>query len=141
MERLHQFSQTITLSDVAPIRQQLEKVMIASGADPEVVGDIILALNEAIINSIRHGYQGQSGWLHIEVWRNGRSLVVKQSDKAAPFDPTTVPPPDTTIPLALRSPGGMGVQMMRSFTDELAYARTADGRNLLTLIKYDAFAK
>lgn len=139
MEQLYQFSQTITRSDAASIRQQLAKVIVASGADPEAVADIILALNEAVINSVRHGYQEQPGWLHIEVWRNGRSLVVKQSDKAPPFDPTTVPPPDTTVPLALRSPGGMGVQMMRHFTDELAYMRTADGRNQLTFIKYDVF--
>jgi serine/threonine-protein kinase RsbW len=143
MERIYQFSQTIALGDVAALRQQLTQVVVAAGGEPGAVGDMILALNEAIINSIRHGYrrQGQeSGWLNLEIWRNGRSLLIKQSDQAPPFDPTTVPPPDTSIPLALRPPGGMGIQMIRSFTDEWHYERTADGRNQLTLIKHDVFA-
>jgi serine/threonine-protein kinase RsbW len=139
MKRLHQFSQIITLGDVAALRQQVREIVVASGGDQEAVGDVVLALNEAIINSVRHGYRGQPGWLQIEIWRNGRSLVVKQSDKAPPFDPTTVPPPDTSLPLALRSPGGMGIYMMRSFIDELHYERTTDGRNQLTFIKYSVF--
>jgi anti-sigma regulatory factor (Ser/Thr protein kinase) len=139
MEQLCRFTETITLSNMASLRQQWKQVMVAVGGDPVVVADMILALNEAVINSVRHGYQGQSGWVQIEIWRAGRSLVVKQYDAAPAFDPTVVPPPDTTLPLALRTLGGMGVHMMRNFTDEMHYERTSDGRNLLTLIKYDAF--
>jgi serine/threonine-protein kinase RsbW len=139
MERLYQLTQTIGLNDLASLRQQWEQAMIGAGGDPEAVADMILALNEAAVNSVRHGYQGQPGWLHVEIWRNGRSLVVKQVDAAPPFDPTTVPSPDITQPLALRPLGGMGVHMMRSLTDELHYELTADGRNQLTFIKYEAF--
>ena len=42
-------------------------------------------------------------------------------------------------PLAQRPLGGMGVHMMRNYTDELHYNVTPDGRNQLTLVKYNAF--
>lgn len=140
MEQLYHFTRMINLDDITPLRQELERVMVAQGGDPEAVADLILALNEALVNSARHGYQGQPGLLRLEIWRNGRSLVVKQYDSAPPFDPTAVPPPDTTRPLALRPLGGMGVLMMRHFTEELQYERTPDGQNLLTLVKHEAFA-
>lgn len=139
MERLHRFVATVAVSDVAPLRQRLEEAMLACGGEPDAVADVILALNEATVNSVRHGYGGEPGVVEVEIWRDGRSLVVKQSDAAPPFDPTAAPTPDTTLPLAARPLGGMGIHMMRSFTDELHYERTEDGRNRLTLIKHDAF--
>jgi serine/threonine-protein kinase RsbW len=139
MEQLYHFTQTIGLNDMASLRQQWEQAMTKAGCEPEAVAEMILALNEAAVNCVRHGYRGQPGWLHIEIWRNDRSLVVKQVDAAPPFDPTTVPTPDVTLPLALRPLGGMGVHMMRSLTDELHYELTADGHNQLTFIKHEAF--
>jgi serine/threonine-protein kinase RsbW len=140
MEQLYQLSQTTSLDEVATLRQRVQQLLISAGGDPEAVGDLILALNEALVNSLHHGYAGQPGWLQIEIGRAGRSLVIQQYDTAPPFDPTAVPPPDTTLPLAVRPLGGMGVQMMRNFTDELHYQRTADGCNRLTFIKHNLFA-
>jgi anti-sigma regulatory factor (Ser/Thr protein kinase) len=139
MEQLHHLDQTITPDDVDTLRHQLEAAIVAVGGDPEAAADMILALNEALVNSVRHGYQGQPGWLRLEIWRDGRSLIVKQYDAAPPFDPTAVPPPDTTLPLALRPLGGMGIHMMRHFTDDLHYAQTTNGYNELTLVKHNAF--
>ena len=139
MEQLYRLSQTTSLDAVAALRQPLQQLLITAGGDPEAVGDVMLALNEAIINSLHHGYQGQPGWLQIEIGRAGQSLVIQQYDKAPPFDPTAVPPPDTSLPLAVRPLGGMGVHMMRNFTDELHYQRTAEGCNRLTFIKHNVF--
>ena len=139
MEQLHTLAQTVALGDIAPLRQQLEKAMLLSGGDPEAVADMILALNEAIVNSVRHGYRGQPGEVQIEIWRAGRSLVVKHIDAAPLFDPTAVPSPDVTLPIDLRPLGGMGILMMRHFTDELRYEQTPNGRNQLTFTKHNTF--
>jgi anti-sigma regulatory factor (Ser/Thr protein kinase) len=45
-----------------------------------------------------------------------------------------MPDPDTTLPLEVRKPTGMGVFLTREMTDEVTYRRTADG-NELTLVK------
>jgi len=139
MEQLHTFSQTVSLNDIPALRKQMEQAMLEQGGDPDAVADLILAVNEALVNSVRHGYQDQTGQVTMELWRAGRSLVVVQRDAARPFDPTTAPEPDTKLPLALRPFGGMGIHMMRNFTDEMRYERTKDGRNQLTLVKYNTF--
>jgi anti-sigma regulatory factor (Ser/Thr protein kinase) len=57
-------------------------------------------------------------------------------DTCLGFDPTTVSSPDTSLPLAERPFGGMGVHMMREFCDELTYRRTENNENELTLLKH-----
>ena len=139
MKRLHAVSQTIALNDLAALRQEWEMTLQQEGGDGDAVADMIVALNEAVVNSLRHGYKQEAGPVEIEIWRADLTLQVVLRDSAPLFDPTLVPTPDTTRPLAQRPLGGMGVHMMRNYTDELHYNVTSDGRNQLTLVKYNAF--
>ena len=99
---------------------------------------MIVALNEATVNIVRHGYQ-QPGVVEIGLYRQDHSLRIELRDDAPLFDPTTVPAPDITVPLAQRPFGGMGIHMMREFVDELSYQVTPNGRNQLNLVKHHAF--
>jgi len=38
-----------------------------------------------------------------------------------PFDPTTAPPADTSLPLEERTPGGLGIHLIRSMVDTIDY--------------------
>jgi serine/threonine-protein kinase RsbW len=60
--------------------------------------------------------------------------VVEVEDDGRPFDPLLVPPPDLTLPLERRPIGGLGIHLIRSLMDEVAYARH-DGRNVLKMAK------
>jgi len=123
------------LENLAVIRRFVEKSATALGADPAATSDVVLAADEAATNVMVHGYRGQPGTIEIEVSRMGDALVVCLRDRAAPFDPTTVPPPDLNRPLEERSPGGMGIYLMRHLVDEVTYHATPQGDNLLTLVK------
>lgn len=139
MKLLYHLEQTIRLDEMEELRRQWQAAMLAGGGEAEAVGDLVLALNEAVINSLRHGYQRQEGWVQIIMQRVGQSLHIIHCDEAPAFDPTGVPPPDTSISPLLRPPGGVGIQMMRTFTDELRYERTENGRNQITFIKHNVF--
>ena len=139
MENVYRFAQVITQNEAAALRQAIEQAILAAGGNADATADMILALNEAVVNSLRHGYQEQPGLVEIEVWRQAQTLVVHLRDSAPLFDPTLSPTPDTTRPLTSRPLGGMGIHMMRNFTDELHYQATRDGRNQVTLIKYHTF--
>lgn len=123
------------LENLAVIRRFVEKSATALGADPAATSDVVLAADEAATNVMVHGYRGQPGTIEIEVSRMGDALVVCLRDRAAPFDPTTVPPPDLNRPLEERSPGGMGIYLMRHLVDEVTYHATPQEGNLLTLVK------
>lgn len=117
------------------LRQFFEATSAELGADADAALDMLVALNEVATNVIVHGYRGQPGTVDVLVRPTGADLVVQLRDSAPPFDPTTVPPPRTDLPLEQRRPGGMGLLLTRHYTDELRYGVTPDGGNELTLVK------
>ncbi len=139
MKTLGHFAETLSLGKVmSAFRQRVEQNLLACGAHPEAVADMIIALNEALVNVVRHGYR-QPGRVEMTLFRQADDLLIEVRDGAPLFDPTGVAEPDITVPLAQRPFGGMGVHMMREFVDELNYEQTEDGRNQLTLVKRHAF--
>jgi len=132
---------SLELTDLAEVRRFVEAAASAVGGEEDAVSELVLAVNEAVCNIITHGYGNRSGIVTIDVLRDDHDLAIRLRDRAPAFDPNSVPAPDITIPLNQREHGGMGVHMMRSFTDEMTYRATADGWNELTLVKHDALQK
>jgi serine/threonine-protein kinase RsbW len=126
-----------TLPDLEDMRRFVEQAAAELGASEDAVGELVLAVNEATTNILLHGYRGRAGHVDIVVERAGSDLLIRLHDAAPLFDPTLVPAPDVTLPLEMRAPGGLGVHMMRQFTDELRYRVTETGQNELILVKRD----
>ncbi|MEW6264631.1 MAG: ATP-binding protein [Thermodesulfobacteriota bacterium] len=104
------------------------------GFDEAKVLKIELALEEAIVNIIRHAYAGAKGPVNL----TGRaemdqSLVIEISDQGQPFNLLALPEPDLTSDLARRPIGGLGVHFIRRIADQVRYERKSD-RNVLTLV-------
>jgi serine/threonine-protein kinase RsbW len=123
------------LKNLNVIRHFVQETAESLDVDQRVIGDVILATDEAVTNVMVHGYQGQPGIIEIELRRNEDSLVVCLRDQSAPFDPTVMPPPDVTVPLEERPPGGLGIHLMRQLMDEVVHRTTPQGGNELTMIK------
>jgi serine/threonine-protein kinase RsbW len=123
------------LENLSHIRRYVQERGVALGADAEAVGDLMMAANEAAANIVVHGYQESLGVIDVEVTRQGDYLVLRLRDQSPPFDPTTAPAPDTTLPLEQRPYGGMGIHMMRQLMDKLTYRFTPQGENELILCK------
>jgi serine/threonine-protein kinase RsbW len=123
------------LKNLATIRQFVEETALALRVDSKAIPDIVQAVDEAATNIVVHGYFGQPGDIEIEIRPENNSLVVALRDQARSFDPTTVPPPDLTLPLEERPFGGMGVFLIRHFMDEINYRVPAQGGNELVLVK------
>ena len=123
------------LPNLAVIRCFVEDTAAALQFGPGVILDMIQAVDEAATNVIVHGYRGQPGEIEIEMAREQNALVVRLLDQAFAFDPTRAPPPDLTLPLEARRLGGLGIYLIRQFTDTMLYRRTSQGSNELTLIR------
>ena len=63
------------------------------------------------------------------------SLVVRLRDEAVPFDPTSIPPLDVTLPPEQRVLDGMGIYLIRRATDQMTHRITLQRGNELTLVK------
>jgi len=93
---------------------------------------VMTALDEVMANVVRHALGGRAGSIDVTFARDRQALVVEVADDAAPFDPLSLPAPNTTAPLDARRPGGLGLMLVRALADDVRYERRAD-RNHLTL--------
>lgn len=105
------------------IRAEVFAVAAALGCPLPQVRDIVLAVDEACQNIIRHAYGGQDGDIWVQMERNGDTLVVRLIDFAPPVDIARC------CPRALEDvrPGGLGTHLMRCVMDEVAFAPPPDG--------------
>jgi len=127
--------QDVTLNDMARIRCFVRETAAVHGYDLAVIDELITAVNEAAVNIVKHGYGDEPGDIEVTVICRAEEIIVRLRDKSRGFDPTTAESPDTTLPLAKRPFGGLGVHMMRTFCDDLSYRRDPRGENELTLTK------
>ncbi|MBI5928981.1 MAG: ATP-binding protein [Chloroflexi bacterium] len=132
-KRSQQWQADLTM--LSEIRSFVEGCAKTLGANDHETLDVLLAVNEAVTNSILHGYGG-AGLIRIEVRRDAGQLHVCVADDAPPFDPTSHTTVDVNRPLDDCGKGGMGIHMMRELTDEMVYHAPEAGGNELTLIKF-----
>jgi serine/threonine-protein kinase RsbW len=91
-----------------------------------------LALQEAVMNGLLHGNQGNpSKYVRVRYRIDSESVLAEIEDEGPGFDPASVP--DPTIPENLERPSGRGLFLMRHYTNWLRYN---DRGNRLLLCKY-----
>jgi len=105
---------------------------------------VILALDEALTNIIRHAYQGQrercieATFRLLEVPGNAvpqRAFEIVLEDEGLPADVKRLnPPPLQETSVEERKPGGLGMHFIRTNMDKVEFRRR-DGRNVLRLVK------
>jgi anti-sigma regulatory factor (Ser/Thr protein kinase) len=103
---------------------------------------ILILLEELLTNLVKYGYPdgGECGRAEIVLALNGGRLEIEFIDDGCAFDPLAGPPPNLDAPLETRTPGGLGLHILRSLTDEARYERR-DVNNVIRLSRIVAPAK
>lgn len=123
------------LDELEKIRRFVSKAARAVGFAECDGYKIVLAVDEACSNIIRHGYgQNTNEKLHIVIQSSGNQFTVTVNDNGKSYDPRKHPVPDTNAYLAARKSGGLGIKLMHLLVDEIKYEQS-DGANKLVLIK------
>lgn len=94
----------------------------------DVYGNVMVAVTEAVNNSIYHGNDGDESkkvYVSFEM-KNPYRLLVKVRDEGPGFDPKSLA--DPTAPGNIDKIGGRGVFLMEHLSDELKFAE--DGRQV-----------
>jgi anti-sigma regulatory factor (Ser/Thr protein kinase) len=119
------------LAELTRVAGWVEELAARYSISGNTVFAMNLCLEEALSNTIRHGYGEQPGRrVTVQFRRPGENvfeLVVE--DDAPHFNPLELPP----LPTIAEDPdriGGQGIRLMRSFADAVEYAASATGNEL-----------
>lgn len=90
-----------------------------------------LCVEELLMNTLMHGASTEEALvatIEVELFPDRIELVYQ--DNAQPFDITQLPEAHPDRSLAEIAPGGLGVKLMRRFTDRLEYEKVPTGNRV-----------
>jgi len=92
-----------------------------------------VCLEELFTNVVRHGGAGQSGALSVDVGLtvDGGDVAMYIEDNGKSFDVSQAPAKPIRRPLEEVMPGGLGMQLIRSFSREMLYEPLPDGNRVI----------
>lgn len=105
------------------VRCIVQNAMRNTGLPAQEVDRTVLAVNEACMNIIQHGYKGdEKGEIILEIFNNTDEIIFRLTDFAAPVDVCKIKGRD----LQDIRPGGLGVYFMCECMDGVDYQHLAD---------------
>lgn len=92
------------------------------------LNEILIACEEIIVNIISYAYHpGRKGEIEISVGGTpGVSMEITIADNGSPFDPISMPDPDTSKPIEEREIGGLGIFLVKKLMDSVHYKRESN---------------
>lgn len=134
-EACHELRLTIAsdLAELARVNDRMTELLAGHDFEESVVYAAQLALEEALSNVIRHGFDDpRPHEISVLVRVERPQVEIQVIDDGREFDPIAAPEPALDLSLAQRRPGGLGIHLLRSFVSEMRYERIAD-RNALSM--------
>jgi serine phosphatase RsbU (regulator of sigma subunit)/anti-sigma regulatory factor (Ser/Thr protein kinase) len=121
--------------DVSKLSDFIKAFMEELSLEHKTAAGMRLALEETVVNVMNYAYPSAvEGDVYIYADSNYREVRFTVVDSGAPFDPTAVLSPDTTLDVENRPIGGLGILLIRKIMDSVSYCRK-EGKNVLTLTK------
>jgi serine/threonine-protein kinase RsbW len=125
-----------TLSDgragLPALMDAVEAHLAAAGAPDAASASVLIALDEVMANVVDHGGEGgASPSIEVALRVADGRIAVQVSDDGRAFNPIQAAAPDTGGSVEDRPIGGLGIHLVKSLMDAVAYERSA-GRNHLS---------
>ena len=123
------------ISELSKLVAFIDEVGEAFALTPDVVFNLNLVLEEAVVNVINYAYpKEEHEFIYLSASMHEGSIVLVLTDTGKAFDPTAAPEADITLSADERQIGGLGIFLIRQIMNEVKYERI-DGKNILTLEK------
>lgn len=124
---------TGSLEQLARLRDFINLTAPGLGCGEQDTFAFELACDEAAANIINHAFDGKTGQIRVELWREADTVSVCIMYHGRVFDPSKVPEPDLAAPLEKRPVGGLGLYFMRQMMNEVNFEFDAEDGNRLTM--------
>ena len=122
--------------NLSQIRDFISSQASSSGLSSEAIENIMLAVDEACTNIIKHAYKSYpEGDIVIKLESNRDKLIISIIDHGNTFDPGTVPDPDLQKYYRNGKVGGLGMYLMKTLMDDVKYISVPGKYNKVQLSK------
>lgn len=119
--------------ELCDTRSAVRNFLAHCGCASTTVEDVVLAIDEACQNIIRHAYQGETDEeIILQIGREGNVLKISLEDSAPEVSSDCMKPRE----LEDIRPGGLGCHFIRQVMDEVSVGPSPSGRgNILRMLK------
>ena len=112
---------TRSIDALAGVFDLIESFVASIEGGERALQPLQMAVEEIFVNMVRHNAAG-AGDIGIDARLADGEIVVRISDYDSPrFDITVAPEVDTSAPLEERTPGGLGIHLVRKLMDRVEY--------------------
>jgi len=132
---LGDWTETVLPTNLSAIRKTEREVLARLhdlGYDEDHLFAVRLALEEALVNAMKHGNAfDPDRSVHVWYRASPERVEIRVADEGCGFDPATVP--DPTSDENLERPCGRGIMLMRCYMDEVTFSPKG---NEVSMIKH-----
>jgi serine/threonine-protein kinase RsbW len=137
--KAHKLTKTIEsrTDNLLEVREFVLKAARQFGFEEEEASKIVLAVDEACTNVIKHAYQyAPDRKIEIVIRPDKDRLQITVIDDGKAFNPSIAKLPDLKQHLSHYRRGGLGIYLMRTLMDKVEYKYAPGKRNEVRLTKY-----
>lgn len=122
--------------NLAEIREFINSAAADSGFSKETIDNIILAVDEACTNIIKHAYKYfPDGKIILTLKTDKNTFTIDIIDYGKSFEPGLVPNPDLKKYFDEKRVGGLGMYLMKTLMDDVKYISVPGKFNQVSLTK------
>jgi anti-sigma regulatory factor (Ser/Thr protein kinase) len=121
------------IGELNRLSDAIEGIAAEWAISDQLIMPITLVLEEAFTNIVNYAYSDTNPHdIGIILELSGELLVLQLKDDGEMYDPTRKEDPDINKPLSEREIGGLGIYLIRQFSEKVEYRRVGD-TNVLTI--------
>lgn len=122
--------------NLSVVRDFVSENALNAGINLATVENIMLAVDEACTNIIKHAYKSSpEGEIIINIEYSKNKFTITIIDYGKSFEPDRVPLPDLQKYYREHKVGGLGIYLMRSLMDDVKYTSVPGKYNQVLLSK------
>ena len=122
--------------NLAEIREFINFAAVDAGFSKEAIDNIILAVDEACTNIIKHAYKYlPDGKIILNLKTDKKTFTIDIIDYGKSFEPGLIPNPDLQKYFDEKRVGGLGMYLMKSLMDDVKYTSVPGKFNQVSLSK------
>jgi serine/threonine-protein kinase RsbW len=126
-----------TTDNLSRVRQFTQKSADKCGLNKETAGKVVLAVDEACTNIIKHAYHYlPKGEIIVNIKLEPSRFIITITDDGSKFNPNNVEVPDLREYHKQKRVGGLGMFLMKKLMDEVKYYTLTKDKNQVVLVKY-----